>query len=186
MLPSISLHLNLNNTVNMSAKSLAVCIVAALAATVAEAAPSMRRSPYPMPASSIHSFSLQSWGPLEKDTNGDAVFVDAGLVSAEYIESINKMGKKTVCYIDAGTLESWRSDKEKFVISTGDQLAKKYKGFGGSEQWFDITKWEDIKAPMTARIQNAATKGCASVELDNTDVCIGEAITLHCPCMLPW
>jgi hypothetical protein len=125
-----------------------------------------------MPASSIHSFSLQSWGPLEKDTNGDAVFVDAGLVSAEYIANINKAGKKTVCYIDAGTLESWRTDKEEFVISTDNKLAKKYKGFGGSEQWFDITKWEQIKAPMTARIQNAASKGCYAVELDNTD-CYG-------------
>lgn len=34
--------------------------------------------------------------------------------------------------------EKFRSDKTDFS-NDGDVLAKKYRGFGGSETWFDIT-----------------------------------------------
>ena len=136
-----------------------------LLAGAAVAAPSTRAAVHSMPASEVKSFTLSSWGPLEKDTNGKAVFVDANLESADKIKAINSAGKRSVCYISAGTVENWRSDSSKF----DDATAKKYKGFGGTETWLDITHWEDFKAPMSKRIHEAASKGCQFVELDNVD-----------------
>jgi hypothetical protein len=120
-----------------------------------------------MPANKVDSFSLQSWGPLEKTSgSADVVFVDADLVSAAYVSQLKGAGKKVVCYIDAGTLENWRDDTSNFDSAA---MASKYKGFGGTEKWLDVTKWETFKAPMSKRINEASSKGCQFIEYDNTD-----------------
>jgi hypothetical protein len=120
-----------------------------------------------MPASSIDSFSLQSWGPLEKNAGkADVVFVDANLVNGNYVSQLKSQGKRVVCYISAGTLENWRDDHSKFSNAA---MGQKYKGFGGKETWLDITKWETFKEPMLQRIKQADSKGCQFIEYDNTD-----------------
>lgn len=120
-------------------------------------------------ASKIKSFSLRGWGPQEKTAgNADMVILDGDLESASTIKNLRSQGKFVVCYLSAGTLENWRSDYKKFQTAT-DSLAKKYKGFGGTETWFDITNWQELKKPMTDRINLYASKGCQAVELDNID-----------------
>lgn len=70
----------------------------------------------------------------------------------------------------AGTLEHWRGDKSDFKDA---DLSKRYRGFGGSETWLDITKWESLKGPMSDRIRKAASQSCAYIEFDNTDWYVG-------------
>lgn len=167
-----------SNKNNMSSMVKNLFVSATVVATVCQAAPTVSApasalapsaSTPKMPANQIHAFALQSWGPQEKTDEGQAVFVDPGMVDAAYIHNINAQGKKTVCYIDAGTLEDWRQDREAFITDSHDDFGKKYKGYGGTETWLDISHWQSYTVPMSARIQAAASKGCTAIELDNTD-----------------
>lgn len=149
-----------------TSKNIIVAVATALIATQSTLAAPSARSTWPnMPASEIHSFSLEAWGPQETGGNGDAVFVDGNLASSSYISELKSKGKRVVCYISAGTVEDWRDDKSSF----DDDTAKHYKGFGGTETWLDITQWESFKGPMEARINEAASKGCQFIEYDNVD-----------------
>lgn len=56
---------------------------------------------------SIKSFSLQSWGPHESSSAGQAVFVDTDFCSSSEVKVLAAQGKAVVCYISAGTLGRW-------------------------------------------------------------------------------
>lgn len=143
--------------------------IASVCAAVTSATPA-RRAAYPtVPAAKIKQYALWGWGPLEKSAgNADMVILDGDLESAGTIKKLRSQGKFVACYMSAGTLENWRGDAKKFISAT-DGLAKKYKGFGGKETWFDVTSWQSLKGPMGDRISSYANKGCQAVEFDNID-----------------
>jgi hypothetical protein len=68
---------------------------------------------------------------------------------------------KIVCYLSAGTWESWRPDQNKFP-----EHLKKENYYSGSsrEKWLDITKWGELKSIMQSRMSMAKSKGCDAIE----------------------
>lgn len=147
-------------------KFTSVLFAAAASVAMVGAAPHERAAHASFKASEIESWVLNAWGPQEPlSTKGDVIILDANLHSASTIKEQKQSGKKVVCYMSAGTIENWRSDADKYKQSAS--MGKKYKGF--NEQWLDVTEWETAKPYMTARLDEAAAKGCDAVELDNID-----------------
>lgn len=137
-----------------------LCIHAAMGASTRSSKDAFTRS-------NIKSLSLRAWGPLEKDASGDAIILDPTTTSESQIDDLKSKGKAVICYMSAGTLENYRKDKSEF----SDSKAKKYKGFGGSETWLDVTKWQELKGPMADRIALAASKGCMGMEVGQSQIC---------------
>ena len=148
----------------MKLSNIFATLAAGAIATVA-AAPAERAAFPSVPANKFKSFTLKGWGPQESDASGDLVILDGALESASYIKDLKSKAKFVVCYMSAGTVENWRPDASKFSAVT----AKKYRGFGGTETWLDITQWQKLKSPMGARIKQYASAGCQAVEFDNVD-----------------
>ena len=104
-------------------------------------------------------------GESKVDFNIEADFYDVDMfdTSTNDIEEIRALGKTSICYIDFGTMESWRVDANTFP----DAVLGNDNGWPG-ERWLDIRSPE-VAAIMQARIALAAAKNCMYIEADNVD-----------------
>ena len=84
--------------------------------------------------------------------------------SAQTVSSFHASGQHTICYIDVGTWENWRSDASKFPAS----VKGANNGWPG-EKWLDIRQLSTLEPIMTARFQMCQSKGFDAVEPDNMD-----------------
>ncbi|KAJ3112250.1 hypothetical protein HDU96_004758 [Phlyctochytrium bullatum] len=88
--------------------------------------------------------------------------LDAGLD----VKKLHSMGKKAVCYINAGSIEesNFRTDSSQFPPSdVGDY----YDGW--PERFLNIRS-SAVRRIIAARIQRAADAGCDGIEADNVDL----------------
>ena len=94
--------------------------------------------------------------------NADIFDVDLFDTPKELIQSLQKRGKKVICYFSAGGSESWRPDFS--------SIQEKDKGLQlpgwARENWLDIRS-PDVFEVMKKRIEMAATKGCDGIDPDN-------------------
>jgi hypothetical protein len=85
---------------------------------------------------------------------------DAGVVT-----SLHAQGRRVVCYMSAGSWESFRPDAGQFPASVkGNVLA----GFP-DERWLDVRRIELLGPIMEARLDLCRAKGFDAVEADNVD-----------------
>ncbi|ORX34622.1 hypothetical protein BCR36DRAFT_314168 [Piromyces finnis] len=82
------------------------------------------------------------------------------------ITNIHNANKKVICYFSGGTLEDFRSDKSKFY-EISNLVRNEYEEWAG-ENWLDIRK-EGLKPLIKNRMQEAITKKCDALEVDNLD-----------------
>lgn len=78
------------------------------------------------------------------------------------VKRLHGMGKKVICYFDAGVWERYRKDAGRFpkeVIGAPDQ------GWNGS-RWLDIRRTGILKPIMTRRMDRCRAKGFDAVEPD--------------------
>jgi hypothetical protein len=92
--------------------------------------------------------------------------VDGFDTSASQVAALHQLGRHVVCYIDVGTLETWRPDASEFVppsiIGNADP--------GWSDEYYlDIRQLSVLEPIMTARFQMCQQKGFDAVEPDNID-----------------
>lgn len=95
-----------------------------------------------------------------KDKNGVCVQGENDVV-----KQLHNMGKKVICYIDAGVYENYRPDAYKFpseVIGSPDA------GWSGS-YWLDIRRTDILGPIMKARMQMCKDKGYDAIEPDEID-----------------
>ena len=90
--------------------------------------------------------------------------VDGFETTASEVAALHALGKRVVCYIDAGTWENFRPDKARFPRS----VLGRPNGWPG-ERWLDIRALRVLEPIMTARFQMCASKGFDAVEPDNID-----------------
>ena len=93
------------------------------------------------------------------------VDLDWEATSASNVAALHVAGSKAVCYVDAGTEETWRPDASSFpavVIGNADA------GWPG-EFWLDVRRYDILGPIMTARIATCKQKGFDAVEFDNID-----------------
>ena len=87
---------------------------------------------------------------------------------------LQSFGKKVICYVDVGSWEDFRDDKDDFPDSI---LGNVYHGFP-DERWLDIRDVNPAKSNtgtaladiLAARFDRAMQMGCDAVEPDNMDV----------------
>ena len=112
------------------------------------------------------SFSIiLSVAPVKVTTPAKAVDLDLFDIRTSTVAALKRQGKHVICYMSAGSWESWRPDAKAFPPSVrGKPLA----GWPG-ERWLDIRQLSVLAAPMRARLDLCKSKGFTAVDPDNVD-----------------
>jgi hypothetical protein len=80
------------------------------------------------------------------------------------VRRLHRKGAAAVCYVDAGSWESWRPDADRFP----DRILGRSNGWAG-ERWLDIRARRVLRPIMRDRIAMCARKGFDGVEFDLVD-----------------
>ena len=110
------------------------------------------------------SWQWQLSGEINSNYAVDLYDIDLFESNTTLIQSLQKSGKKVICYFSAGSYEEWRADASSF---DADILGKDLDGWAG-ERWLDIRS-DKIRPIMQERLDLAEQKGCDGVEPDNMD-----------------
>ena len=89
---------------------------------------------------------------------------DAVDTSAVTVARFHRAGQHLICYIDAGTWESFRPDAGRFPV----RLLGLSNGWPG-ERWLDIRALGTLQPIISSRLSTCAGKGFDAVEFDNID-----------------
>ncbi|BEJ16666.1 hypothetical protein CspHIS471_0600670 [Cutaneotrichosporon sp. HIS471] len=90
--------------------------------------------------------------------------VDLFDTPASTIASLQRQGKKVICYFSAGTYESWRDDADQWSEADLGQNMTDWEG----ERWADV-RASSVRKVMEKRIALARQKGCDAIDPDNVD-----------------
>ncbi|MHB1209730.1 MAG: endo alpha-1,4 polygalactosaminidase [Acidimicrobiales bacterium] len=97
-------------------------------------------------------FSIDLYGPSGATPNASGV------------RAIRSAGGYAICYVDAGTWESWRPDAAAFPKS----LLGRSNGWPG-ERWLDIRRTRVLLSIMARRVALCQRAGFQAVDFDNVD-----------------
>ncbi|MEX5294539.1 endo alpha-1,4 polygalactosaminidase [Kocuria sp. CPCC 205268] len=101
----------------------------------------------------------------ELETGIDVYGMDGEETTEASVREFKKNGKLTICYLSAGTLETWRSDASRFPPEVvGDAMED-----WADEYWLDVRRLDVLLPIMAARMDECASKGFDAVEPDNVD-----------------
>lgn len=111
------------------------------------------------------TFQYQLSGRIDLSVDAQVFDLDADETPRSVVRAIHASGRRAICYIDAGTWESYRSDKGRYPSSI---LGKRVDGWP-DERWVDIRRLDVLKPILRARVDRCAAKGFDGVEYDWTD-----------------
>eukprot|EP01134_Creolimax_fragrantissima_P002132 CFRG2132T1 len=137
-----------------------IVTLATLVALIVEAGVVRRKEVQTLPQGT--SWTLKAWGPKDT-TKGHMIDIDLQTSTKSDVQKLRDAGRYVVCYISAGTAETWRPDYEELKPYTS------VKSQYDRERWMDISKWQDWKHIMKKRFDMARDFGCDGMEPDNTD-----------------
>ena len=95
----------------------------------------------------------------------DAYDFDAEFTDSELVQALAGDGIRTICYVNVGSLESWRGDVSAFPARV---IGNVYLGWE-DERYLDIRQLDILAPIMEARITQCAAKGFDAIEPDNMD-----------------
>ena len=81
------------------------------------------------------------------------------------IELLHSLGIIVICYMSAGSWESYRSDAAQYPASV---LGNTLEGWA-EEKWVDIRQIDVLGPILETRMDTAVNKGCDGIEPDNVD-----------------
>lgn len=110
------------------------------------------------------SWQIQFTGALDLSVEADMYEIDLFDNSASTVQMLHRLGRKVVCYIDAGTWENWRPDAAQFSAS----LLGRSNDWPG-ERWLDVRQLALLGPILAARLDLCKAKGFDGVEFDNVD-----------------
>lgn len=90
--------------------------------------------------------------------------LDLFVNNATTFETLQRDGKKVICYFSAGSYENFRPDKDRFNES---DLGKPLDGWP-DERWLNLSS-PNVRSIMKDRIALAWSKGCDAIDPDNVD-----------------
>lgn len=143
----------------------------------------------PNPAVQPPKWDWQLAAPIKVNPDSSIKIYDIDMFENEEsgaIETLHGKGYKVICYLDVGSWENWRDDKDDFPASI---LGATYSGFP-DERWLDIrdvnprksTTGTKLAEILTKRFDRAQKMGCDAIEPDNMD---GYDKTAHEPSGFP-
>ncbi len=118
--------------------------------------------------------SLDTSDPTQmglRDFNGstlpapDVYDIDLEYNSASTVSYLHSLGKKVICYFDAGVYETYRTDAAKFQALSPRIWGNADQGWNGS-YWLDIRRVSELAPIMQARMQACKDKGFDAIEPD--------------------
>ena len=118
--------------------------------------PNTAEIPY-VPASSARWF-VQLDGPVDITQPADLFYLDAELQDPADLDALHAQGKHYLCYLSAGSLESFRADADEFPdVAVGNPLADFPR-----EHWLDVRD-ATVRDLMARRVTALAALGCDGV-----------------------
>ncbi len=117
------------------------------------------------------TFQYQLSGAIDTGVDAKVFDVDAFDVTRRTISQLHARGKRVICYVDAGSWESYRPDIDSYP---DDILGKAVDGWP-DERWLDIRRLDVLKPIMRHRVDRCAAKGFDGVEYDWTDSYLQDA-----------
>ncbi len=126
--------------------------------------PSGNRLNYPEPEVYDIDGFFNGYDPNKNivDINGNYNWNDP---NNDQVAKLHALGKKVICYIDAGVYETYRPDAYKFPTSV---IGNADSGWDGS-YWLDIRRTDILGPIMYARMKMCKDKGFDAIEPDEID-----------------
>lgn len=106
----------------------------------------------------------------------DYLDVDMDDARKSFVAAARANGARVICYVSAGTLEDWRTDRKAFQKLNRKQLdagkpaiiGKRYPAWP-DERWLNVRRYKVFMHLIAARIEKCASKGFDMIEFDNLD-----------------
>ncbi|MFM7147483.1 MAG: endo alpha-1,4 polygalactosaminidase [Actinomycetales bacterium] len=116
----------------------------------------------PVTSDQLH---LQLAGKFHLPRWATVVEIDGADSSQERVRALQQSGRRVVCYLSAGSIESFRDDVSELPdVIVGEPLAN-----WPDERWLDVRRTDVLVPWITKRVQGCARKGFDGVEFDNMD-----------------
>jgi hypothetical protein len=115
----------------------------------------------PAPTTSPWQWQLQ--GRIDTGIRACVYDVDGFETPRRTVGLLHRRGARVICYLDVGSWESYRPDRDEFPRSV---IGRRYQGFP-DERWLDIAHFHRFERPLEQRFQMCARKGFDAVEPDN-------------------
>jgi hypothetical protein len=126
-------------------------------------------SPSPSPAGVWRPAPNTTWQwqlttPVDQTVDAQMYDIDLFDNDATVVAALEAQGRAAVCYLSAGTWESWRPDANLFP----DSVIGRSNGWAG-EKWLDVRQISLLAPIMEGRLDLCKSKGFDAVEPDNVD-----------------
>src|SRR6266508_518968 len=104
--------------------------------------------------------------PVYISIDADVYDIDIFDNDATVVADLHAQGRKVIGYINVGSWEDWRPDRDQFPPKV---LGKTYEGWP-KEKWLDIRRLDLLAPIMRARLDVCKAKGFDAVEPDNMEI----------------
>jgi hypothetical protein len=104
--------------------------------------------------------------PVDTSIEADVYDIEVFDNDASVVADLHAKGRKVIGYINVGSWEDWRPDRDRFPREV---LGKDYEGWPG-ERWLDIRRLDLLAPILRARMDLCKAKGFDAVEPDNMDI----------------
>ncbi len=111
------------------------------------------------------TFQYQLSGAIDTSVHADVLDLDAVETPRGTVRKLHGLGRRVICYVDAGSWESYRPDADRYPSRI---LGKRVDGWP-DERWVDIRKLDVLKPIIRDRVDRCAAKGFDGVEYDWAD-----------------
>ena len=115
------------------------------------------------PAPTTEPWQWQLQGPVDTSIPAPVYEVDGFDTPARTVRRLHAQGRRAICYLDVGSWESYRPDRDEFPKSV---IGNRYEGFP-DERWLDIRRIGKLARPLRGRFELCRRKGFDAVEPDN-------------------
>jgi glycosyl hydrolase family 114 len=111
------------------------------------------------------SWQIQFSGALDASLNASLYEIDLFDTPSTTVDALHAGGHRVVCYVDAGTWESFRPDAATYPDAV---KGRPVAGFP-DERWLDIRQLAVLQPILSARLDQCQGKGFDGVDFDNVD-----------------
>ena len=111
------------------------------------------------------TWQIQLQGRIDTSVRAQVYEVDGEYTPASTVRKLHRQGRRVICYISAGTWESFRADSEGFPEATRGKPLADFP----DERWLDVRAIEQLRPVIEARMDMCRRKGFDAVDTDNVD-----------------
>lgn len=144
-------------------RSWPLAVTVLLALTVASCSGQSEARWKPEPTTRPWQFQLQ--GKVDRSIPAPVFETDGDFTSRATVSALRRKGVEVICYLNAGSWESFRPDRGRFPRKV---LGRKYDGYP-NERWLDIRRYRLFSEVIKARVRKCRSKGFHGIEFDNVN-----------------